>query len=152
MVMGWFCALILGEKKVCNAADARRSAEEAAQSAASKSSGSYCAGGGGEPGTPGLPNASVNASIVPNGKPDAQRAISAIAGLGIGGQPTFPYYTLPLQNVRVKASSQAQSDDGDNRSFFAERSLGCLERPLDMPTGQLDAYRLKIWVTNLMGY
>jgi hypothetical protein len=142
MVMVWMVALVLGERAVARATDARRSAEDAAEQSASESSGSYCSGKSAS-----VRSAHSNPSIMAGGKPDVQAAISAIAGLGLGGQRTFPYYLLPLQKVGVTASATA-----DEREFVANRNLGCLERPLDVPQGTLGIYRMILWLTNLKGY
>jgi hypothetical protein len=154
MVMGWFVVLMVGEKTVSSAADARRSAEDTAQQAASKTSTSYCQGGASAQSAPGLPRANANPSVAPNGTPEAQRALMAIAGLGIPRTQTFPYYTDPLKNVKVEARSQADKDDDRARgkTFLGERQLGCLERPLDSPKGTLDQYRHPLWQKNLQGY
>lgn len=154
MVMGWFVVMIVGEKSVSSANDARRSAENKATQTALTSSGKYCQGGSAAD-APGLPQASGGPQVFANGMPQAERAISAIAGLGIPRTQTFPYYTDPLKNVRVETESTAQGDVNDRakgKTFRGERQLGCLERPLDTPQGTLDQYRHPLWQTNLQGY
>ncbi len=164
MVMGWFVVMIVGEKSVSRANDARRSAENKAMQTASTSSGRYCKGGdaaSGGNGLPqasggnGLPQASGGPDVFDNGKPQAERALAAIAGLGIPRTQTFPYYTDPLKNVRIAAQSQAQGDANDRakgKTFHGERQLGCVEKPLDKPKGTLDEYRQPLWQKNLQGY
>lgn len=142
-VMGWFVVLILGERAVSNAAAARRAAEQASQTSAATASASYCAAPGGEA----SPETAVRVTLAPGGKLDIAGGLGALSGLGLGAQRTFAYYERPLANVQTSASSIA----GD-RTFTAERALGCLERPLDAPRGSLALYRAPIWTTNLMGY
>lgn len=152
MVMGWFVALMLGEKKVSDASDARRSAEEAARANASASTASYCAGGGLDATPGGLPPAHVEPSVVPHGAPPVSAAVSLLTSLGLGAQPTFPYYTLPEREVRVRAASTSSEQGVRGRVFGAERSLGCLEAPLDTPSGSLKSFRQKLWKDHLKGY
>lgn len=143
MVMGWFVALLLGEQAVSHATSARRAAEDAAQQTASATSSAYCSDRLASIGV-----ARTSTSIVPNGKPDVEGAIGMVTALGVGGGiRTFGYYVRPILNARVTASSPAQG-----RVFVAERSLGCIERPLDTPRGSVAVYRAPIWIQNMMGY
>jgi hypothetical protein len=153
MVMGWFVALIVGEKGMSQAAAARRSVEDGADESASRTSASDC-----QPQTPSTTQAAINPSTFTTPKPNAEAAISAIAGLGLGGERTYPYYLLPMQNVRA-TGQQEESIRIDPRkkvdeahTFSAGRSMGCVEKPLDTPMGTLDSYRMKIWLTHFMGY
>lgn len=140
MVMGWYVALLLGEKVVSEAASARRAVEDGSQQAALSTSGAYCAGA--------PEGVRASALIVSSGKPDVGTATSLLSMLGAGtGQRTFGYYVSPLRDAKVKASQPTQG-----RIFVGERSLGCLERPLDTPAGSISQYRAPIWITNLMGY
>jgi hypothetical protein len=140
MVMGWFVALVLGEKLVSQATTARRTAEDSARSSASTSAGGYCAPAR-------IGRATVTPSIDAKPKLDAQAAIGAIAGLGLGAQRTFPYYVLPLLGIDIGAEMKAV-----DRRFAAVRRLGCLERPLDTAAGSLPLYRHAMWLTTLKGY
>lgn len=153
MVMGWFVVMIVGEKTVSSANDARRSAENSAQQTASTTSGAACQGGHLES-SPGLPPATGAPNIFPNGMPQAQGAIGAIAGLGVPPTKTFPYYVDPLENVKVqtKATAQGENDRAKGKSFEGQRQLGCVEKPLDSPQGSLEDYRMPIWAKNLQGY
>jgi len=143
MVIGWFVLLIIGEKQVSTAADARRASEDSSESTASKSAANYC-----QPQQETYNGAQVRPSTLPGGMPNASAVISAIAGLGIGSERTFPNYIKPLQNIEALASTRTRTHD-----FVGQRELGCLERPLDTsPKGSMDQYRIKIWITNLQGY
>jgi hypothetical protein len=151
MVMGWFVVLLLGEKAVSNASDARRYAESAAEESAVKSSASYCQAQGANVAT-----AQANASTLSQNVPDVASAIAMVQALGCGQQRTFPDYTNPLKNVTVKSQSSAESVAGDvnpaGKQFEGTRDLGCQEKPLDQPQGSMDEYREKMWIQNLMGY
>ena len=151
MVMGWFVVLLLGEKGVSNAADARRSAESAAEESATKSSASQC-----QPQSANVGRARTSPSVISNGKPQVASAIALVQALGLGQQRTFPNYIKPLQNVLVQASSSADAVAGDvnpgGKSFEGQRDLGCLEKPIDVPKGSMDEYRSKLWEQNLKGY
>lgn len=151
MVMGWFVVLLLGEKAVSNATDARRYAETAADESASKSAANYCQGQGASVG-----KANASPSVVQNGKPQVQAAIAMVQALGLGQQRTFPNYVKPLLNVLVQSRSSADPVPGDvnpaNKQFEGLRDLGCLEKPIDIPKGSMDEYRQKLWQQNLQGY
>jgi hypothetical protein len=151
MVMGWFVALVLGEKGVSNAADARRSAESAAEESATKSSASYCQAQGAS-----VDKAHANASPMANGIPQAQAAVAIEQALGLGQERTFPNYTKPMMNVMVQSQASADEVPGAvnpaGKQFEGERDLGCLEKPLDVPKGSMDEYRQKLWQQNLQGY
>ena len=151
MVMGWFVVLLLGEKGVSNAADARRSAESAAEESATKSSANLCQAQGASVG-----KAQATPSVISNGKPDVASAVALVQALGLGQQRTFPNYIKPLQNVLSKAQSSADEVAGDvnpaGKTFEGQRDLGCLEKPIDAPKGSMDEYRTKLWEQNLKGY
>ena len=151
MVMGWFVALLLGEKGVSNAADARRYAESAAEESATKSSASYC-----QPQNASVGSARTSPSPIANGKPQVESAVALIQALGLGQQRTFPNYQKPLMNVLVQSQSSADAVPGDvnpaGKTFEGQRDLGCLEKPLDVPKGSMDEYRQKLWEQNLKGY
>jgi pyruvate/2-oxoglutarate dehydrogenase complex dihydrolipoamide acyltransferase (E2) component len=151
MVMGWFVVLLLGEKGVSSAADARRSAESAAEESATKSSANECQAQGASVG-----KASASPSVKQNGKPQVESAVALVQALGLGQQRTFPNYVKPLQNVVVQASSSADEVAGDvnpaNKTFEGSRDRGCLEKPIDAPKGSMDEYRSKLWEQNLKGY
>ena len=151
MVMGWFVVLLLGEKGVSNAADARRSAESAAEESATKSSANLCQAEGASVG-----KAQATPSVIQNGKPQVESAVALVQALGLGQQRTFPNYIKPLQNVLAKAQSSADEVAGDvnpaGKTFEGQRDLGCLEKPIDAPKGSMDEYRAKLWEQNLKGY
>ncbi len=151
MVMGWFVVLLLGEKGVSNAADARRSAESAAEESATKSAANQC-----QPQGASVPKTQTSPSVIANGKPQVESAVALVQALGLGQQRTFPNYVKPLQNVLVQARSQADEVAGDvnpgGKSFEGQRDLGCLEKPIDAPKGSMDEYRSKLWEQNLKGY
>ncbi|MBS2012706.1 MAG: hypothetical protein JST00_07465 [Deltaproteobacteria bacterium] len=151
MVMGWFVMLVLGEKAVSSAADARRGAETAAEQSAVRSAAGYCSGAGAS-----VMRAQATPSIIPNGKPNVSSAVSMVQALGLGSQRTFPNYILPMKNVMVQARSSADATPGEldpsKKTFEAARDMGCLEKPLDLPRGSMDEYRIKLWMQNLMGY
>jgi hypothetical protein len=151
MVMGWFVVLLLGEKGVSNAADARRSAESAASESATKSSANQC-----QPQSANVGNARTSPSVIANGKPDVASAIALVQALGLGQQRTFPNYVKPLQNVLVQGTSTADEVPGQvnpgGKSFEGQRDLGCLEKPIDTSQGSMDQYRAKLWEQNLKGY
>jgi hypothetical protein len=151
MVMGWFVALLLGEKAVSSAADARRSAESAAEESATKSSASYCQSQSASVG-----NATASGSSMSNGVPQVAAAVAMIQALGLGQQKTFPNYIKPLLNMVVKATSSAEAVAGDvnpaGKTFEGQRGRGCLEKPIDVPKGSMDEYRQKLWEQNLKGY
>ena len=151
MVMGWFVVLLLGEKGVSSAADARRSAESAAEESATKSSANQC-----QPQSASSRKARTSPSVISNGRPDVAAAVALIQALGLGQQRTFPNYLKPLQNVRVEATSSADEIAGDvnpaGKSFEGQRNLGCLEKPIDAPKGSMDEYRARLWQQNLQGY
>jgi hypothetical protein len=151
MVMGWFVTLLLGEKAVSNAADARRSAESAAEQSATQSSANNC-----QPQSASVGKAHSSPSVVTNGKPQVQAAVALIQALGLGQERTFPNYLNPLKNVLVQATSSADPVPGDvnpaNKQFEGLRDLGCTEKSLDVPKGSMDEYRSKLWTQNLKGY
>ncbi len=151
MVMGWFVVLLLGEKAVSNATDARRYAESAAEESAVKSSANYCQAQGANVAT-----ATANASPLSQNKPDVASAVAMIQALGLGQQRTFPDYLNPLKNVMVQSQSSADAVPGDvnpaGKQFQGQRDLGCQEKPLDVPKGSMDEYRQKLWQQNLQGY
>jgi hypothetical protein len=151
MVMGWFVVLLLGEKGVSSAADARRSAESAAEESATKSSANEC-----KPQNASASSARTSPSVIANGKPDVASAVALVQALGLGQQRTFPNYVKPLQNVLVQATSSAEAVPGDvnpaGKSFEGQRDLGCLEKPIDTSKGSMDQYRAKLWEQNLKGY
>ncbi|MDB4934343.1 MAG: hypothetical protein JWP87_1315 [Labilithrix sp.] len=151
MVMGWFVVLLLGEKGVSNAADARRSAESAAEESATKSSANEC-----QPQNASVGKARTSPSVISNGQPQAQSAVAMVQALGLGQQRTFPNYVKPLKNVMVQSTSSADEVPGDvnpaGKSFEGSRDLGCLEKPIDTPKGSMDQYRQKLWEQNLKGY
>jgi hypothetical protein len=152
MVMGWFVVLVLGEKAVSNAADARRSAESAAEQSATKSSSSYC-----QPQSANVGQARTSPSVVSNGvPPQVGAAVAIVQALGLGQQRTFPNYVKPLLNVLVKSTSSAEQVGGDvnpaGKSFEGLRDLGCLEKPIDASKGSMEQYRQKLWDQNLKGY
>lgn len=152
MVMGWFAVLVLGERAVSSAADARRSAENAAEQSSTQSSAAYCA-----PAAVTLGAARAVPSVTPSGKPNVSIAISLISTLGgTAGARTWQYYVKALVTVRVKSTATASPTPGDNdpsdNTFEAVRRQGCLEKPLDLPKGTMDAYRQVFWIKNLMGY
>lgn len=151
MVMGWFVMLVLGEKAVSSATDARRGAETAAEQSAVKSAANYCSGQGAS-----VMKASASPSIIPNGKPNVASAVALVQALGLGSQKTFPNYILPMKNVMVQSRSSAEATPGDTnpagKSFEGSRDLGCQEKPLDSPRGSMDEYRMKMWLQNLKGY
>lgn len=142
MVMGWFVILILGEMAVSTANDSRREAETTSEQSATASAASHC-----QPKIENVGQAMGTPSVLPGGTPNASAVISAIAGLGIGGERTFINYIKPLQNIETKATARTRTHE-----FEGQRELGCLEKPIDLPRGSMDQYRIKIWVTNLMGY
>jgi hypothetical protein len=151
MVMGWFVVLLLGEKGVSSATDARRSAESAAAESATKSSANQC-----QPQSAGASGARTSPSVISNGKPQVESAVALVQALGLGQQRTFPNYVKPLQNVLVQSTSSAEEVPGDvnpaGKQFEGQRDLGCLERPIDLPNGSMDQYRAKLWEQNLRGY
>lgn len=151
MVMGWFVVLLLGEKGVSSAADARRSAEDAAAESATKSSANMC-----QPQSASVGKARTSPSVVNNGKPDVGSAVALVQALGLGQQRTFPNYILPLKNVLVQSSSSADEVAGNvnpsGKTFQGQRDLGCLEKPIDVSKGSMDEYRAKLWEQNLKGY
>jgi hypothetical protein len=87
MVMGWFVVLLLGEKGVSNAADARRSAESAAEESATKSAANQC-----KPQSANVGKARTSPSVISNGQPQAQAAVAMVQALGLGQQRTCPNY------------------------------------------------------------
>lgn len=151
MVMGWFVVLLLGEKGVSNAVDARRFAESAADESSSKSAASYC-----QAQSASVNKASASPNVISNGKPNVASAVALVQALGLGNQRTFPDYILPLKNVQVYGRATADEVPGDvnpaGKQFEGERDLGCLEKPLDQPKGSMDQYRQKLWEQNLKGY
>jgi hypothetical protein len=151
MVMGWFVALLLGEKGVSSAADARRAAESAAAESATKSSASQC-----QPQSSNAGGARTSPSVISNGKPQVESAIALVQALGLGQQRTFPNYLKPLQNVLVQGTSNAEEVPGAvnpaGKTFEGQRNLGCLEKPIDVPKGSMDEYRARLWEQNLKGY
>lgn len=150
MVMGWFVALILGEKQVSNATDARRKAETASEESATAGSANYCT-----PSSPSTNGAQTSPSVEQSGKPNVSSAVSLVQGLGLGSERTFANYTTPMKNVVVSSTSTANPVEGkpaDDKQFQGQRQLGCLEKPLDVPKGTLDSYRQKLWNQNLQGY
>ncbi len=151
MVMGWFVMLVLGEKGVSSAADARRGAESAAEQSAVSSAASYCQGKGAN-----VMRAQASPSVIPNGKPNVSSAVAMVQALGLGSQRTFPNYILPMKNVMVQSTSSAEEVPGEvnpaGKKFEGARDLGCLEKPLDVPKGSMDEYRMKLWLQNLKGY
>ncbi len=151
MVMGWFVVLLLGEKAVSSATDARREAETAAEESATKSSANMC-----QPQSASVGRARTSPSVISNGVPKVAAAIAMVQALGLGGQRTFPNYIKPMQNVLVQAKSAADQVPGQvnpaGRSFEGRRDLGCLEKPIDIPKGSMDEYRLRLWIQNLQGY
>jgi hypothetical protein len=149
MVMGWFVVLLLGERRLSAAADARRSAEISAQTSASTASSSYCLPVGvGMSDFPGVPSPTITTpSIVPNGTMSVSTAISMVGMLGIGRPRTYGYFVNPLLKIHVKAQSSI-----DGQVFEGERELSCLERPLDLPNGSIDVFRHPLWIKNLLGY
>lgn len=153
MVMGWFVALLVGERAVSSAADARRKAESAASESATSSSAQNC--------TAKQPSVAAGANASPSvgnaGKPDVASAISLVQGLGLGGERTFPNYTQQMKSVKVKATASPDGVVGgepilDGKQFEGERALGCTEKSLDVPKGTLEDYRQKLWTKNLQGY
>ncbi len=151
MVMGWFVVLLLGEKGVSSAADARRSAESAAEESATKASANQC-----KPQSANVGSARTSPSVISNGKPDVASAVALVQALGLGQQRTFPNYIKPLQNVIVQGTSGAEEVPGDvnpaGKTFEGQRDLGCLEKPIDTSKGSMDQYRAKLWEQNLKGY
>lgn len=151
MVMGWFVILLLGEKAVSSATDARREAETAAEESATKSAANMC-----QPQNANIGRARTSPSVISNGVPKVQAAIALVQALGLGSQRTFPIYLKPLQNVRVQATSSAEAIPGQanpaGKSFEGKRDLGCLEKPMDSPRGSMDEYRMRLWIRNLQGY
>lgn len=151
MVMGWFVVLLLGEKAVSSATDARREAETAAEESASKSAANMC-----QPQSASVGKARTSPSVISNGVPKVAAAIAMVQALGLGGQRTFPNYIKPMQNVLVKAQSAADQVPGQvnpaGKQFEAQRDLGCLEKPLDSPMGSMNEYRMRLWIQNLQGY
>ena len=151
MVMGWFVALLLGEKGVSSAADARRSAETAAEESAISGAASYC-----QPKSASVGKAMASGAASMAGKPQVSAAVAMIQALGLGQQRTFPNYLLPMQTVKVQSRSSADAVPGDvnpaGKTFEGARDLSCLEKPIDVPKGSMDEYRSKIWIQNLMGY
>ncbi len=137
MVMGWFVIMILAEKTLSSANDARRSAEVDAVESASSTSGSACEGGDG---------------VISKGIPQVSSALSALNGLGVPQTRTFAYYTDPLKAVRATRHATGEDQGLDGKSFEAERQLACVERPRDKAEGSLSLYRLPIWLRNLQGY
>ena len=157
MVMGWFVVLLLGEKGVSSAADARRSAETAAEESATKSAANQCVPQSAS-GLQGGQAASTRTTpqVIPNGVPPVQPAVALVEALGLGEQRTFPNYVKPLQNLMVQGTSSAEEVAGDvnpaGKTFEGSRDLGCLEKPIDTPMGSMNQYRQKLWEQNLMGY
>ena len=151
MVMGWFVVLLLGEKAVSAATDARREAETAAAESATKSSANQC-----QPQSVNVGRARTSPSVISSGVPMVQAAIAMVQALGLGGQRTFANYIKPLQNIVVRASASAAEVSGDvnpaGRTFEGQRGLGCLEKPIDVPKGSMDEYRARLWVQHLQGY
>ena len=151
MVMGWFVVLLLGEKGVSNAADARRSAETAAEESATKSSANEC-----QPQSASAGQARTSPQVIQNGVPQVQSAVALVQALGLGQQRTFPNYTKPLKNVLVQGTSSADEVGGDvnpaGKTFEGSRDLGCIEKPIDTPMGSMNQYRQKLWEQNLRGY
>ncbi|MBX3210470.1 MAG: pilus assembly protein [Labilithrix sp.] len=151
MVMGWFVVLLLGEMSVSSAADARRSAENAAAQSATKSSANEC-----RPQSVSVGKARTSPSVISNGQPQAQSAVALVQALGLGQQRTFPNYVKPLKNTLVQSTSSADEVPGDvnpaGKSFEGSRNLGCLEKPIDVPKGSMEEYRSKLWDQNLKGY
>ena len=154
MVMGWFVVLLLGEKGVSNAADARRAAETAAEESATKSAANQCQPQSANGGASG--HASTSPQVISNGVPNVQSAVALVQALGLGQQRTFPNYVKPLQNVLVNGTSSAEEVAGDvnpaGKTFEGSRDLGCLEKPIDTPMGSMNQYRQKLWEQNLRGY
>lgn len=151
MVMGWFVILLLGEKAVSSATDARREAETAAEESATKSAANMCS-----PQSASVGKARTSPSVISNGVPKVAAAIAMVQALGLGGQRTFPNYIKPLKNVLVQAQSTADQVPGQvnpaGKSFEGMRDLGCLEKPIDIPRGSMDEYRMRLWIQNLQGY
>ena len=150
MVMGWFVALILGEKQVSNATDARRKAETASEESATAGSANYCT-----PTSGSSTGAQTSPSVAQAGQPNVASAVSLVQGLGLGSERTFANYTTPMKNVAVSSTTTANPVEGkaaDGKQFQGQRQLGCLEKPLDVPKGTLDSYRSKLWSQNLQGY
>jgi len=151
MVMGWFVALLLGEKAVSSAADARRSAEGAAAQSATMSSANQC-----EPQPVTVGHARTIPFVIANGRPQVQSVIALVLALGLGQQRTFANYVKPLLNVLVRGTAAADEVAGDvnpaGKSFVGERNLGCLEKPIDVPKGSMGQYRARLWELNLEGY
>ncbi len=143
MVIGWFAFLIVGEKAVSSATDARRSAEDSAEESATGSSASHCT-----PTPASVGSAQAMPSIGQGTMPQAQPAVGVATALGVGNERTFPNYVLPMKTVNVTA----RGSDDSGKQFIGERGLGCTEKSLDQTKGSMDQYRHKIWVTNLQGY
>ena len=151
MVMGWFVVLLLGEKGVSNAADARRSAESAAEESATKSAANQC-----QPASASVGQARTSPQVIPNGVPPVAAAVGMVQALGLGQQRTFPNYIMPMKNVLVQGTSSADEVAGDvnpaGKTFEGSRDLGCLEKPIDTPKGSMDEYRQRLWEQHLRGY
>lgn len=151
MVMGWFVVLLLGEKGVSSAADARRSAETAAEESATRSSANEC-----QPESASAARARTSPQVIQNGVPQVQPAVAMVQALGLGQQRTFPSYVKPLKNVLVQGTSSAEGVAGDvnpaGKTFGGSRELGCLEKPIDTPMGSMNQYRQKLWEDHLRGY
>lgn len=151
MVMGWFVVLLLAEKGLSSAAEARRSAESAAEESAVTSSAAYC-----EEGRVTTSRTQVSPSVSNGAKPRVGSALGIVQALGLGGERTFALYLRPTKDVSVRARANAEAVQGDvnpaDKTFEGSRRLGCLERSLDVPRGSLGDYRTKLWETNLKGY
>jgi len=151
MVMGWFAILVLGERAVSSATDARRYAETSAEQSATASSANQCL-----PQMRNVRGAISIPSVIPNGIPPASAAVPMILALGLGQQRTFPNYVKPLLNVLVTSSATADAVPGDvnpgGKQFEGLRDLGCSEKPLDLPMGSMDQYRQRLWQLHLQGY
>jgi hypothetical protein len=137
LVMGWFVVLLLGERAVSTARDARHEAEEAAQESAVHASAHRCEGGSA---------GRARITVTAGGKLDVSAAISLLMALGhVSGARTWSYYVKSLEKVETNAVAT-------ERNVAARRTHGCLEKPLDVPHGTMPTYRQAFWLQNLKGY
>jgi hypothetical protein len=150
--MGSFVTMVVGEKAVCGATFAARGAQMAVEESATKGAAAYCT-----PRPVDQALASVTPSILQMAPPDMQSALSVLSTFGLEGIKTFPYYVLPMQGMQVNGTRTADLRVGPTTgsseyTFTADRSLACLERPLDLPippnllTSTLHDMLMQTWI------
>jgi hypothetical protein len=150
MVIVWFVVALVGEEAFSKATSMRRAAEDATEESATLSSASYC-----QPQQAERKEATTEPSEFDSPQPPVQ-AVMGLMALGIGREPTFPYYTQSMKNIRVVGQASAELrvtiKAREEHRFKGHRSLGCLEKPKDDKDGSTDTYRDDMWRANLKGY